>query len=158
MARVLVVGYGNPLGSDEAVGWGVAEALSAASLGPDLEIVQCRELNPELVDPISRAELVIFVRVATPDDSPPGVNHPAGAILERDIEPACESASCFSQNPTPCTLLACAAELFGSTVRAKLYSVVTGKSGDGPLLSPVLEASVRKIVSSIQSQLSVPAR
>jgi hydrogenase maturation protease len=62
MARVLIVGYGNPLRGDDGLGWHAAEALRAAL--PEAEILAVHQLTPELAEDASRAELVIFLDAA----------------------------------------------------------------------------------------------
>ncbi|HYG98513.1 MAG TPA: hydrogenase maturation protease [Terriglobales bacterium] len=178
--RVLVIGYGNPLRSDDALGWRVAEALRSrfehqfshtqARVGAgsaDVEVISCQQLNPELADPISRADLVLFVDAADPaantmatgsgsrvgvqpDPVPALLRAIPGSILEHDLEPTCQSPQCFSHDLTPSTLLACAGELFGSCPKGKLLSVVGDNFGMGEVLSPTVEAALAELLRRIE--------
>lgn len=166
--RVLVIGYGNPLRSDDALGWRVADALSLAidNATADLEIVTCQQLNPELAEPISRADLAIFVDAAVPPRQADGpVHYPGsrngeassqvpGTIIERDLEPTCQAPQCFSHDLTPSTLLACAGELFGSCPKGKLFSVVGADFAMGENLSAPVAASVPELVQRIEALLA----
>lgn len=178
--RVLVIGYGNPLRSDDALGWRVGEALrerlehqfskieAQTRTDPaNVEVITCQQLNPELADPISRADLVLFVDAADPTASAMAAGSgsrvgvqpetapallPAipGSILEQDLEPACQSPQCFSHDLTPSTLLACAGELFGSCPKGKLLSVVGANFGMGEVLSPTVEAALAELLRRIE--------
>ncbi|WP_293061653.1 hydrogenase maturation protease [Okeania sp. SIO2B3] len=62
MAKILVIGYGNTLRSDDGAGQGVAELVAEWKL-PNVRSLPVHQLTPELAEPISQAELVIFVDV-----------------------------------------------------------------------------------------------
>jgi len=57
----LIIGYGSPLRGDDGLGWAVAGQLAAHIPDESVEIRVVHQLTPELVEPISEAELVIFV-------------------------------------------------------------------------------------------------
>ncbi len=60
MAEILIIGYGNTLRSDDGAGQRVAELVAEWKL-PNLLSLPVHQLTPELAEPISQAELVIFV-------------------------------------------------------------------------------------------------
>ncbi len=60
MAEILIIGYGNTLRSDDGVGQRVAELVAEWNL-PNVRSLPVHQLTPELAEPISQAELVIFV-------------------------------------------------------------------------------------------------
>ena len=60
MPGALVIGVGSDLRRDDAVGRHVAEEYEARSLG-DVAVIVTTQLVPELVEPISAAERVVFV-------------------------------------------------------------------------------------------------
>jgi Ni,Fe-hydrogenase maturation factor len=170
--RVLVIGYGNPLRSDDALGWRVAEALEPFAITKpetaDIEIVTCQQLNPELAEPLSRADLAIFVDAAVPISTQQVAvavrdlgsrngdisSHDPGTIIECDLEPTCQAPQCFSHDLTPSTLLACAGELFGSCPRGKLFSVVGADFGMGENLSAPVAAVLPELVQRIEALLA----
>ena len=55
---------GNPLRGDDGVGWRVAEAVAAALPDAVADVLTVHQLTPELAEPISRAERVIFIDAA----------------------------------------------------------------------------------------------
>ena len=59
MPRVLIVAYGNPLRSDDGVGWVVAEELRRSLALPEVEVLRLQQLLPEVAESLSRAETVI---------------------------------------------------------------------------------------------------
>lgn len=61
MAHTLIIGYGNPLRGDDGLGWHVAQRLAAVLPQHRARIEVCHQLTPELAEPISRADLVIFI-------------------------------------------------------------------------------------------------
>ncbi|GGA20530.1 hydrogenase maturation protease [Okeania sp. KiyG1] len=60
MAKILIIGYGNTLRSDDGAGQRVAELVAEWKL-PNVRSLPVHQLTPELAEPISQAELVIFV-------------------------------------------------------------------------------------------------
>jgi len=66
---ILVIGYGNELRGDDAVGPRVAAALAAFNL-PDTRVHGAAGLTPELAEMVSQSDTVIFVDAAL--DGPPG--------------------------------------------------------------------------------------
>ena len=72
MPRVLIIAYGNPLRSDDGVGWIVAEELRRRLASPEVEVLQLQQLLPEVAESVSRAETVIFVD-ASCDGEPGGM-------------------------------------------------------------------------------------
>jgi hydrogenase maturation protease len=146
MARVLVIGYGNPLRSDDGLGWRVAETVRQEAL-PELEVITSQQLNPEFAEVISRAAFVVFVDALRASETAPGT------VFETDLQPECHSPQCFSHELAPSTLLACAAELFGSTPRAKLFSVAGAEFGMGERLSPAVEACLPELIARIQASI-----
>ena len=64
MARVLILGYGNPLRTDDGLGWRAAEELALRFSSDEVEIRTCHQLLPEMVDLISQTDTIFFVDAA----------------------------------------------------------------------------------------------
>ena len=64
MARALVIGYGNTLRADDGLGPAVAERLGSEWADEDVGVLSCQLLTPELAEPVSRAEIVVFIDAA----------------------------------------------------------------------------------------------
>src|SRR5690349_18792955 len=63
---ILVIGYGNPLCGDDGIGPCAVEHMASDNdeACQDVEYLSLRQLTPELAEPISRAQAVIFVDAA----------------------------------------------------------------------------------------------
>lgn len=140
MARVLIVGYGNPLRSDDSLGWQIAVQLFRTNASSDVEVLPCHQLTPELAEPIGRSETVIFIDCAR--DGDPG-------------EFRCEELRCqsgpasFTHDLSPATLLDLASQLFGSCPRAFLLSIC-GQSFE---IGESMSLAVRNRIPELKARL-----
>lgn len=140
MVRVLVIGYGNTLRGDDGVGFVAAEQLNKTITRPDVRVLACQQLTPELAKDVSDAERVILIDAAKGD--------PPGNILLRKITPI-ESQLAFAHELRPETLLAFSRRLFNSCPETVLVSV-TGHSfklGEG------LSNQVRRTLPKLSLQV-----
>lgn len=133
----LIIGYGNRLRGDDAVGVLAAERLHETSPDPGLEIHAVHQLTPELAEPISRADRVIFVDAC--------VQGARGEISLRSIRSAALPNAAFSHHATPQGLLATARTLYGRAPDACLISVAGSDFSFS--LEPSLE--LRRSVDSV---------
>jgi hydrogenase maturation protease len=145
MRRVLVIGYGNPLRGDDGAGPAAAAELSTRGSQPALEILSPHQLTPELADPISRVDLVIFID-ATAGGEP-------GAIVREEIEPAAPEGA-FTHQVAPATLLHAAQVLYGSTPRALLYSIGGEVFDFGEGLTAPVASAVQRVCAQIREQIA----
>src|SRR5579885_1525828 len=105
MPQALIIGYGNTLRGDDAVGYLAAERLASTITDPGVEIRAVHQLTPELAERISQAEKVIFLDAAVDGDR--------GAIQKRAIVPAADPQA-WTHSSTPEGLLSMASALFGT--------------------------------------------
>jgi hydrogenase maturation protease len=119
---ILIIGYGNPLRSDDGVGQAIAETISEWGL-EDVKTIATSQLMPELADDIAQASLVIFVDVAKPTDQ-------AGALRNVDVREVVSARlmpvptqSRLSHHTTPGMLLALIESLHGNHPQAILVCV-----------------------------------
>jgi hydrogenase maturation protease len=142
----LVIGYGNPLRGDDALGLEIANGLAASSRNRSFEVLALHQLAPELSELISEVGLVVFI-----DSS--YIGRPGSWACEV-VEPDATSLYTLGHHLTPGGLLAYTQALFNTSPRALLVSVA-GESFDfGQELSPtvanvlpVVEQLVRKNVT-----------
>jgi hydrogenase maturation protease len=132
MARILIVGYGNPLRSDDGVGWRAAEELARCVSAPDVEILIRYQLTPEIADDVRRSDTVIFVD-ATHDGEP-------GELRFQRIT-AKSQGSGFSHDLSPAALLQLCGEIYGSYPAAFLVSLCGECFDHGEKLSSRVAAS-----------------
>ncbi len=117
MARVLLIGYGNTLRGDDALGPMAVECLRT-QLG-DAEFVSCHQLTPELAERLAACELALFVD-ATSDGEP-------GTVEAKLLSPETADAASLTHHVNPAALLELARTLYGLAPRAML---VTGSGAN----------------------------
>lgn len=144
MSRTLIIGYGNPLRGDDALGWKAAELLQQRVQSPDVEILALHQLTPELMESISRVDLVIFIDAAV------GPN--PGEIHHRSIEPLATSHVSFTHHATPEALLAGALKLYGHAPTACMLTVTGADFELSDRLSPAVSLSL-EVVSTAALRL-----
>lgn len=140
MARVLIIGYGNPLRGDDAVGQLAAERLRERISDPEVEILALHQLTPELMEPISRAARIIFI------DAAEGPN--PGEIAVREIQAAPISQP-FTHVATPEALLAGARALYGAAPPATILTVTAKSFELGAGLSEAAKCGLEKLLQRI---------
>jgi hydrogenase maturation protease len=110
---VVVIGYGNELRGDDAVGPRAAQAVAAWDV-PGVCGLAVHQLTPELAELLATSALAIFVDARVPaSGAAAGVSGcPAPAIEVRQLEP-CGVNTALGHTGEPCVLLALAAALYG---------------------------------------------
>ena len=134
LPMILIVGYGNPLRGDDALGEVAATDLDGLFRHDErVEVRAVHQLTPDLAETLAGFGTVILV------DARRGA--PAGEIVVEEVRAAEGSASPFSHYVTPAELLALASVLYGASPRLFLVGI-TGASFDvgQPLSSPVRAA------------------
>lgn len=143
MAKTLIIGFGNPLRSDDGAGWRAACLLEKRVHRPDVTVLVRHQLTPELAEDLSHAERVIFIDASA--------TQPPGTFARREIHPAPSIPEAFSHDCAPPTLLALAHALYGSCPQASVVEIGAADFGYGGRLSPVVETSVKQAVELILS-------
>lgn len=145
MARVLIIGYGNSLRADDSLGWDVAVQLFRTNHSPDVQILPCHQLTPELAEPVGRSELVLFI-----DCAREGV---AGEFRCDELRCETEPGS-FTHDLSPTGLLDLASQLFGSSPRAFLLSISGEKFEAGASMSQKVRARVPDLTARVRDLVS----
>jgi hydrogenase maturation protease len=138
-AKILVLGYGNTLRSDDGVGPLVAEIVADLHL-PGVETLVAGLLTPELADPISRVKTVVFVDAAV--DAP-------REVQLRSCAPA-DSSQIMAHAADPKTMLALARDVFGHAPQAFLLTIPVENLAIGEELTPVARAGMDRAVGLIR--------
>lgn len=144
--EVLIIGYGNTLRGDDGVGPRVAEAVGNLCL-PGVRTLICPLLTPELADPISRAEKVIFVDAAV--DAPKEVQM-------RQLQPN-QSSQIMAHAADPRTMLALARDVFGRAPQAWWLTIPAVDLGFHEEFSPAVQKDFHVAVEKIQAFCGSPA-
>jgi hydrogenase maturation protease len=147
MVRTLVIGYGNTLRSDDGLGWRAAELIAASRLGDHVEVQPHHQLTPELAQPISEADLVIFI-----DADSRGT---PGHVCCQRVEPSA-APSDFTHHFNPGALLAMASHLFGRCPRTFIISVVGESFASGETLSPAVQRALPAVQRLIADVIAAP--
>ncbi len=141
MARILILGYGNPLRADDGLGWRAAEELALKFSSDDVEVRTCHQLLPEMVDLIHQADTVFFVDAAR--DGEPGELRCSPVIPET-------GAVRFTHQLSPAVMLGWSQHLYGRCPRAFLVSICGGRFDLGETLSPVVAGTLPRLTALVQ--------
>lgn len=145
MANVLVIGYGNTMRGDDALGWCVADRLRKRER-PGVEVIASHQLTPEMAEPVGAARRVIFVDAR--EDIPPG------EIRIERIKPCASSPSSFTHQFDPWGLLVSAHELFGGTPVALLVGVGGEDFSLSDTMSPRLTKALEPVIALIKDLIA----
>ena len=140
VSKLLVLGYGNTLRGDDGVGPRVAEAIADLHLA-NVEILSCPQLTPELAEPVSCAQLVIFVDAA--------IDPPRRVQLRRLS--AADSTQVMAHATNPRTILALARDVFDCLPEAWWLTIPIEQTGPGEELSPLADRGCSRAIKIIQT-------
>jgi hydrogenase maturation protease len=125
MPRVLLIGYGNCLRGDDALGPLAVEQLRP--LLPDVELESCHQLSPELAEPLAQCALAIFVDAAA--------NREPGTVEVQRLRPEAGDEASLTHHLQPASLLALAEALYGHAPEAMLVTGAGAAWESGACLS-----------------------
>lgn len=137
---ILVIGYGNTLRGDDGVGQHIARRLEVELYSDAVEVIACHQLTPELADPVSRADLAVFVDAAE-------TGRP-GDIQVNNVEPEMVTGA-FTHEVTPASLIAAAYDLYGTHPRGILITITGVQFAYSDALSSPVEAAADEVVRRI---------
>ncbi len=147
--QLLIIGYGNTLRRDDGVGVRLAEAATKLEL-PGVTAITRHQLLPELAEPISQAEAVVFVDAAA---------EPVEKVELRRINPAPGgSAQILAHATDPPSMLALAKQMFGRAPKGWCLPIPVEDFGFGEELSPRAEDGLRTALELIKSVAADPAK
>jgi hydrogenase maturation protease len=140
---ILVIGYGNPLRSDDGIGQRIATLMEQRLKHESLRVLTAYQLTPELVAPIREAQLVIFIDAR--------VGSQAGIVLSEVVEPQTTVNGAFTHNVSPGILLGAAFELYGVKPSGVLISIVGADFDYGSELSEQMNRLLPEIADQVES-------
>jgi hydrogenase maturation protease len=105
MSRALVLACGNPQRGDDSAALHIADCLRSGLSDAETEIQSQQQWTPELAEPISKAEIVIFVDAAA-SMSP-------GEVACRPLQATRHILTSITHHTSPESLLWLAGELYG---------------------------------------------
>jgi len=142
MTTVAIIGYGNTLRGDDAVGWLAAEALLARFDEPGVTVLLRHQLAPELAQTISAFDVVLFVDATNEGE--------AGELRCREVEPALTDSG-LTHSASPEALLVLARELYGRAPQAFLLSLCGESFALEERLSPPVAEAMPDFVRLVEA-------
>src|SRR5215469_10164311 len=146
MRCVLIIGYGNPLRADDGVGWQAARRLAGLLQDEFVEPLALHQLTPELAEPISRADLVIFI-----DASHEG--SPGSWKCERLVANTAAGNS-LAHHFTPASLLTYAQAIFQAGPFTLVISVAGESFAYHDQLTPSVERAFPQVIDHVREQIA----
>jgi hydrogenase maturation protease len=143
--RVLVIGYGNPLRGDDALGCEIAGRLASTIHDETVEVLSVNQLTPELSEFISEVELVVFIDASH-------VGQP-GSWKCQTVDANEKSSHTLGHHLTPMSLLAYAQAIFKASPRALLVSVAGDSFECRQELTPSVAAALPAVEQFVREQI-----
>ena len=141
MSRVLIVGIGNPLRSDDGLGWHAAQDLLREALN-DVQVVAAQQLTPEISELASKAARVVFIDAARE-------GKPGSLRCELITLPASPSSR-HSHDLSPAGVLKMAQDLYGRCAQGYLLTVAGDCFDTGDTLSAAAAAALPALKERIR--------
>ena len=138
---ILVIGYGNPLRSDDGAGPAVAARLERDPRLAGADIRSEHQLTPELALDASGASLLVLVDADAASEP--------GRVTVRRLEPAGESGTAWTHHLDPSGLVGLARELWGAAPPVVVVSVGPVSLEVGEQLTPVVAAAVEQAADAV---------
>lgn len=142
----LIIGIGSTLRRDDGLGPDLAQHAAGLLPGDDHTVLIVTQLTPELAEPISRAERVVFIDAAETTDAAPG------AIMTHPLDPDEGESAAFTHQASPGGLLAAARDWYGHAPAALLIAVQGRDFGIGDGLSPAITAQIAAIRAAVSAR------
>ena len=132
MPASLILGYGNPLRSDDGIGWKAAATIEQELASPELLVIAAHQLTPELADAVARCSRVLFLDAA--QAGPPGEIR-----MERLCRDSQSQATAFTHQLSAPLLMELSYRLFGAEPNATLLTLAGECFDLGECFSPAVD-------------------
>ncbi len=143
MPDILIVGYGNPMRGDDAVGCLAAQELERQFHDdPAVRVVVAQQLTLEMAEDVSRHRFVIFLDAAVTEEP--------GSIRSEIIAPSREAGG-FSHHLTPSSLLSVAQQLYSCAPEAMSLTLAGWSFELSSELSPDAKSLLPEMVRLAQA-------
>lgn len=138
----LLIGYGNPLRSDDSIGQRIASFFGQTE--KDFEVIVAHQLLPEFAEDISRFDFVLFVDAS--------IDTPCGELEFCEVSHD-DKTELDTHFLTPSSLLGLSKELYGNTPRASIAKIGICDDSLGEGLSEELESRFGEYVTRINAYI-----
>jgi hydrogenase maturation protease len=147
MNHALVLACGNPLRGDDGVAIVLARYFRAALCEPQTNIQSSQQWTPELAEPISQSDIVLFLDASA--------TLPPGTVEFKKVEPVREFSSCTTHTMKPEALLALAGQLYSHQPERAYLLTIGGQSFDhADRLSEPVRSAIPVALDLIKAALS----
>jgi hydrogenase maturation protease len=146
--RILIIGYGNTLRSDDGVGPRAAQLLGECCANDRITVVACHQLTPELAPAIAEAGHLILLDAE--------IGGEPGHIRRRDLTPEPTGGSILSHAIDARSLLAIAQSLYQHAPPATVLTVSGGSFALGDALTPPVEAALPLLLAAVREIIGSP--
>jgi hydrogenase maturation protease len=146
--RPLIIGIGNPLRSDDGLGWAVAEQLSRdchTSCNLDCDIHTVHQLTPELAQWMAAANLVVLID-ASREGEP-------GELCIRPLSLSAQPGAVGTHHTTPEELAALTTVIYGQCPPVVVVSMTGADFSIGEHLSSIVAQRIPLISAAIRQYL-----
>ena len=144
--RVLILGYGNPLRGDDALGSQVATKLAERfDDEPLVEVKIVHQLTLDLAETLANFSLIILIDAREAE--------PVGEIFTQTIQPSQELPQPFSHYLDPAELLGVCQILYHATPKMVLTGINATNFEVGAPISDEVEKSLPILISEITTIL-----
>jgi hydrogenase maturation protease len=146
--KALIVGYGNALRGDDAIGEVVAKAFTNEAAIDGADVAICLQLTPEFAERLAVVDMVIFIDAAV------GTQPGSIAITHVQRAPALTMGLVHHLNPEE--LLVLSSSLYGRSPDAFLVAVGAGSLELGEGLSAPVAAAVPAVIAAVRQLVLKP--
>ena len=158
----LVIGCGNPLRGDDAVGIEVVQRLARCQLPPGVRCVDAGTSGLEIVLLMRNTEKLVLIDAAAPrelDRGQPGRLHELSCEQVLSTVAASGSAAAVSIHAVRWDQALALSQALGSPQPAELtcFLIEGGSFAHGARLSSAVEATAEQLVARLENQLTRPA-
>jgi hydrogenase maturation protease len=140
----LVIGFGSTLRGDDGAGPAAAERIEAKQI-QGVHVIACHQLTPELADPVSRAQRVIFLDAS--------IDLPEGEVRVSRLEPDAPH-QLMAHVTSPGGLLQLSQSVFQASPEAWMVEIPVVEMGISETLSPEAEKAVNQAVEKVVELIS----
>jgi hydrogenase maturation protease len=140
--RPLVVGYGAAMRGDHAIGWYIANLISADTRFAYIDVLAVHQLTPELTADFAAAARVVLLDAAADGDQP-------GTVHVIDVRPADADAAAFTHRVNTAGVVALTEERFGDAPPTTLVTVSIASTAQGHGLSRSVAASIPQVIEAV---------
>jgi hydrogenase maturation protease len=141
-SHVLVIGFGNTLRTDD--GAGPTAVAQLAMILPHTQPCQClvvQQLTPELAEPVSRADRVIFVDAT--------IHVPPGEITVQTTYGKAPDTAGLGHHMTPELVLAMSLALYGRAPQAWTIGIGVDSMDVGEYLTPQVACAADRVAQHL---------